>query len=1177
MPLYAPAGTARRTAATGTVTKGMEMTGSVVASGLGAAVGCARVPGRDAVAFVEWAGRVAEWDAATRTVRRLGTGWTQPEDIVVAADGATAYISERTGDILRVDLGAADRVNAAVVVSGLDAPHQMALSADEASLFVVEYGSAGRLLRINLATAMLDVVTAGLERAIGLALSPDDAEAYVTEQAVSGGRLTRVQGVSGTRSTVVDGLLAPFYLAWADGLPDGRGGSLGPGSHLLVAERDPANRVGVVDLTTATPSRRTVDTVSFRPSSVAPLGATVLAFCDHELTELDVSAGILTGVDLAMPSAPLFIGGWARIGVRVSGPGLTFDGLDFEVEGQSLTGSVSPSRDAAFDPAKPSVMLLAGSEPGKFALRAIERATATVLAEAAFDVTTEWADENNGAAVQFVGESRWFSTGAAWGGGTAGPQNTDVFPASGSRRVAVALVDTTSARYPGDAPTLGGIRTEWQTEFLGVTDPDGIVRGVRQYFQETSYGRYDVSLVGGSVAGPVQLPGSFTDYYTWNTDRSVWWANGNLFQACVTATQGIIDFDQVDTLVCVMRTVPATAAVAARFAWPVAGGGTFTYRRPGASSNSSRAFPCLTMPDDWEARDTSGRRTHETLAHEIGHNLGMGDLYMNVPGFDPQIQARAVGGWDLMDSENPLPAVSLAHRLMLGWVRPAWIRSFDFRASGAVDQPVTLHAMELLGMGGPPAGRAAGIEVRRADGWNYYFEYRSGQVSQISDRALPTDRRVLGTDVVSPTFTVPQSRRTIIMLPNDPDGDGPVLGTGNDYEETDVSGPANFQFDVISTASDSAQVRVRYGAGGHPDPSIRPWPGGDVWQSPDIVVSNARSTTRAEWLNTPWAGQLNTITARVTNRGNFVATNVTVNFYVKDFTLGDAAETWLGRDVRTIAAGAVTDFSTTWTPPANTPENGAHYCVVVRIPLYQDPGNPAVVELTELNNLAQSNYTRFISSTASPARRVMFTITASNPYSERTRVFVVAQQSSGWYRTYLEHAWLWLDPGESRKVGVMVESLVEDPSFPELKRLRNELYERAHNLSLIGLVENPLDPQLHAAEVMGGANVRVLTARATRLELDRFDEKVVLGRVVTVDDGLPATHGEVIVSLKPQGLAEKAEYTTGQGQLRQDGTFAIELRATHLLDEARWLEGQAHYLGSFGLAPSESKVVRLDR
>jgi len=39
----------------------------------------------------------------------------------------------------------------------------------------------------------------------------------------------------------------------------------------------------------------------------------------------------------------------------------------------------------------------------------------------------------------------------------------------------------------------------------------------------------------------------------------------------------------------------------------------------------------------------------------------------------------------------------------------------------------------------------------------------------------------------------------------------------------------------------------------------------------------------------------------------------------------------------------------------------------------------------------------------------------------RTRVFVHAGHSNPLHRTYLQHTWLWLDPGETRNVTVMFE------------------------------------------------------------------------------------------------------------------------------------------------------------
>jgi hypothetical protein len=90
-----------------------------------------------------------------------------------------------------------------------------------------------------------------------------------------------------------------------------------------------------------------------------------------------------------------------------------------------------------------------------------------------------------------------------------------------------------------------------------------------------------------------------------------------------------------------------------------------------------------------------------------------------------------------------------------------------------------------------------------------------------------------------------------------------------------------------------------------------------------------------------------------------------------------------------------------------------HFCIIVRIPLYQSPANPAVVEMTELNNLAQSNYDRFISTTSTPSREIS-TMEVGNPYPVRTRIWINAGNSNPLYRTFLEHSWVYLDPGETR-------------------------------------------------------------------------------------------------------------------------------------------------------------------
>ena len=48
----------------------------------------------------------------------IGTGYNQPEDVKMSVDGLHAFITERSGDLVKVALTAANRASATVVASG---------------------------------------------------------------------------------------------------------------------------------------------------------------------------------------------------------------------------------------------------------------------------------------------------------------------------------------------------------------------------------------------------------------------------------------------------------------------------------------------------------------------------------------------------------------------------------------------------------------------------------------------------------------------------------------------------------------------------------------------------------------------------------------------------------------------------------------------------------------------------------------------------------------------------------------------------------------------------------------------------------------------------------------------------------------------------------------------------
>jgi hypothetical protein len=557
------------------------------------------------------------------------------------------------------------------------------------------------------------------------------------------------------------------------------------------------------------------------------------------------------------------------------------------------------------------------------------------------------------------------------------------------------------------------------------------------------------------------------------------------------------------------------------------------------------------MPFDFQNHPSAGgRQIHETLCHELGHNLGMGDLYT------PAVPDRNMGSWEPMAFELGLPSLSLYHLMRQGWATNTWVKPYNFISMAApVDEVITLHPVEA---GSPPAGRFSGIEIRIADGWNYYFEYKKGIVGEINSQSLPQNRRVLGTDGVSGSFVPPFERPTVMLLAKDADGDGQVIAAGQDYKETDISDPTfptDFKVSVVSEDGDKAQVRVQYGVNSRPDPSIRPWPASAdrQWQSPDIEVKNARSITNPLWFNTPWLNNDNTIVAKIKNSGGLDAPTVKANFYIKNYNIGGAPEVFLGSDTKNIPAGATVEFTTNWRPPVD-----GHFCVIVRIPLYQVPGT-AVVEMTELNNMAQSNYDRFLSGSASPYSREIRYLEVGNPFPDRdARVFVIPSQDNLHYRTYLEHTWVYLKPSETRKIKMMVERMdYSDLPFDykpyaglkinELSTTGIMVKNPVAKVSVMALInEGVSDGQLPHQNLipLGGIDATIASGKKTEFAFVQLEGQTVYGRVVLKGTQIGVVGGSILVKyfLKTLNSDGTQVYKYQKVKMQADGYFRDKLK-----------------------------------
>ena len=124
----------------------------------------------------------------------------------------------------------------------------------------------------------------------------------------------------------------------------------------------------------------------------------------------------------------------------------------------------------------------------------------------------------DGPPIWFEGTSQPNVTGSTGVAAAAAPQNIDIHPQLGTRKVAMVLVDTSESRYPADS---FAIVQKWEDETInGVpvgASPTAAwrvlpeVSGLVDDGTGTMVPRFDITLDG--VHGPVQLSGDWDDYF----------------------------------------------------------------------------------------------------------------------------------------------------------------------------------------------------------------------------------------------------------------------------------------------------------------------------------------------------------------------------------------------------------------------------------------------------------------------------------------------------------------------------------------------------------------------------------------------------------------------------------------------------------------------------------------
>ncbi|SER33312.1 hypothetical protein [Streptomyces qinglanensis] len=1110
--------------------------------------------------------RLASWDLAAGQLSRHLDLPSPPSGVALSGDRKDVLIALQDGTVVTVPADDPAAGMTRVVQIPLELGQMAAttpLTGRGHALAVA--GPASRVVSVRLSDGQVRNVV-DVPDLTGVTASASDVWAAATT--AGEGRLHKI--TTGTTQGLVSGQLPTGHL------------TVSADRELLLTAHPAADRVSAFRFADGSVTVCATDTPGLEGRIVEMHGlddGRFLLVTGEGLAVADDLGDLESRPRLVPPADPLFVGSWIPLQYDLSGSALTGDDLSFVVHGAPDAALVSHASTTPGPEGHKVPMLIAGGLLGEFEVSMVETATGVELDRVTFEVTDHWRDPDHGPSKMLQGDSAPPPAGD-WGGGPNTPQNLGTNAHNGRWRVLVLLVNTRDGAFPATDPGLAAARKAILDEVQDGATFNGQTRSARHYYEELSgwnpsTGRgLTVQAYNNRVYGPVTLPEGWGSYFAQKKDAAGtvidarWSSLGATVQTIITRTisDGLLtnaDYSNIDVLLMVPFSPDAPGTGTNRFVWPHASSAR-TFLAGTNVANDQETFGFIFVPPDFATQD--GRQVHTTLSHELGHTLGLPDLY-NFPSYTPDITGRLTGNWDMMaGSRDTLPHFTLSNRMRQGWVDAAHLKLYNFAGAASVNDSITLHAAEL---GTPPAGRVRGIEIRRADGWNAYVEYRGRQPGQIGD-TLPADRRVVITDVTSDAFITPNSRPPIIFVQNDEDGDGPILDTAADYEDLEPATQTTLLVKVDSTAADNAVVKLEYGSDGRPDPGIRPWSGGPDWQSPDIEVRNAKSVADpGRWYNTPWVGNPNSVIAKVRNSGDLLCKGVVVDFYVTEFTVGDGPWIPLGSDTRDIPPNATQEFTAGWSPTSAT----GHYCIIVRIRLYQDPTVAGVVETNIYNNEARSNYTRFVSASASPSSRALARIQLANPFEDSAVVTAVVHQTHRFHRVYLDHQWLRVPGGGSRPVQVFDEALAGFPEAEEYGDITESLWGRDNKVSIEGWAERPFPSDCGAPTLTGGAGVRVGSGRATTTRVTEAYLSYAAGTVEYVDGAGGAPDGKIVVVAQEadeSGIIDPiGDRVTVEGTV-QNGQFSFEFRRP--LDAEHGMV-QAHFLGDFGAAPSESEAV----
>lgn len=507
----------------------------------------------------------------------------------------------------------------------------------------------------------------------------------------------------------------------------------------------------------------------------------------------------------------------------------------------------------------------------------------------------------------------------------------------------------------------------------------------------------------------------------------------------------------------------------------------------------------------------TGAEAWETWAHELGHNLGMWDIYAQPyhdVDFDRDWDYLKV--WSMMNDHWGKNDADGWHKYKAGWLPAASLVNINNPAAGATEVtkftlvPLEYPAGEYAGTGNAefPTRQLARIELSP----EHWILLENRQPGAMYSQNLPDDTTgrtpptagasaggLLITDTVNPGSNF-LYRSAVTTL--NPHGSPPAPGGGfiaargvpsGETFDPNTSYPAydGTLVRVVGTAPgpvgkpEALRVEVERGPGDYLDLRIRPWNAPHVYGTPDIWIDWPGNGTETypsmdppvgNGDNTHWhpdGAVTNIIRVRVHNLGTIEAKDVVVRAYINEpMGMGDKGNFVPFPDSapQDIPAGGFTDFAFDWKPKAK-----GHTCIRAEIFSHAS----ALGELDLSNNAAQENINNFHPVAGSPYKPVDFEFTINNDFPTPIEVEFEPSGLPNGMDLELEHRWLELAPDEERTIRgrLFVDESKIPPVHPERRKCNYRF-----NLHAFIRTEDFRLP-------FGGITVQVMPTKASQLEL----------------------------------------------------------------------------------------------